>query len=213
MSQVLKRLSTISNRDLKFTSTQRLYSWLHQCHLSPASLELHRNNVPNLSYRSTGDISQIQNGCVTVTSRRRMSILTDLLRRKKDDDEDEVIPDAKTLQILEKAPTSLTEEEIEAKRNVSRLSPQHQRLVHGQVPYTEPMMWIHHTVRYKQRMFGNYGESSGVNPGLLWPTREQLEEQIEYEKICNPFTIQEMVEKKRALRQAEKDAVERRYKL
>lgn len=142
-----------------------------------------------------------------------MSILTDLLRRKKDDDEDEVIPDAKTLQILEKAPTSLTEEEIEAKRNVSRLSPQHQRLVHGQVPYTEPMMWIHHTVRYKQRMFGNYGESSGVNPGLLWPTREQLEEQIEYEKICNPFTIQEMVEKKRALRQAEKDAVERRYKL
>lgn len=147
-------------------------------------------------------------------SSRCMSILTDLLRRKKPQDDDEEYipePDAKSMTLLDDAPKGLTEEEIEAKRNISRLTDYHQRFIHGMQPYSEPQAWFHHTVRYKQKMFGRYGESSGVNPGILWPTREELKEKIEYEKICNPFTIQEMVEKKRAQRKAEKEAVEKRY--
>ncbi|CAL8083412.1 unnamed protein product [Orchesella dallaii] len=148
-------------------------------------------------------------------NRRDMSILTDLLRRKKrdyDKDDDEPIPEAKTLPLIEEAPRILTEEEIDAKRNISRLNNSDRRLVNGEHPYPEPKTWIHHTVRYKQKVFAQYGESSGVNPGIMWPTREELQNKIEHEQICHPFTVQEMIAKKQAERRAEKEAIENRIK-
>lgn len=143
---------------------------------------------------------------------RSMSILTDLLRRKKtkDDEEDEAIPEVKTMALFDDTPKSLTEEEIAAKRNISRLNPRDQRLVKGLHPYTEPMAWHHHTVLYKRKMFGRYGESSGVNPGLLWPTRQNLKDMINYENICHPLTIQQMVEIKQTERRKERDIIEAR---
>jgi len=41
-------------------------------------------------------------------------------------------------------------------------------------------------------MFGRYGESSNVDPGLAWPTTEDLEDIREYESVAYPLTIQEM---------------------
>jgi hypothetical protein len=71
-------------------------------------------------------------------------------------------------------------------------------------------MWFQHTLKYKRRMYGLYGESSGVDPGLLWPTEKELQERIEYERVSNPFTIQEMAKKKQALRAAEREEFEQR---
>jgi hypothetical protein len=93
------------------------------------------------------------------------------------------------------------EEEIERKRNKSRLNPQHRNLLHGKMPYSEPVAWFHETVKFKRKMYGRYGHASGAHPGIMWPTRADLEEIKEYESVAYPYTIQELmtrvVEKKR----------------
>lgn len=60
--------------------------------------------------------------------------------------------------------TLAKEAAIEAKRNISRLSPAHQNLVNGRRPYDEPKSLAHLTVKYSRKMYGKYGVASGVNP-------------------------------------------------
>lgn len=106
------------------------------------------------------------------------------------------------------------EAEIEAKRNKSMLRPQHHNILHGKVPYNEPVCDIHSSLRYKKRMFGRYGYESGVNPGALWPSTEEIEERMEYEKVAYPYTIPEMWEKVRQRREEEEKTIsERQAKL
>jgi hypothetical protein len=103
------------------------------------------------------------------------------------------------------------EEDIERKRNKSRLNPQHRNLLHGKMPYSEPMSWFHDTVKYKRKMYGHYGHASGVLPGILWPTREDLEEIKEYESVAYPYTIQELITRVKEKEREEQAALKARY--
>lgn len=98
----------------------------------------------------------------------------------------------------------IREDEIELKRNKSRLKPQHRNMLHGEVPYTQPTKWVHGTLRYNRTMYGRYGGKSGFNVSLCWPTKEELAEKMEYEQVAHPFTIGQMVEEARQ-RKIEKD--------
>uniref|UniRef100_A0A1B6CS17 Large ribosomal subunit protein mL64 n=1 Tax=Clastoptera arizonana TaxID=38151 RepID=A0A1B6CS17_9HEMI len=84
---------------------------------------------------------------------------------------------------------------IESKRNKSKLQPQHRNLLFNQLPYSKPMTPAHLTVKYNRKMFGKYGLSTGVYPGIAWPTKKGLQDLLEYEKVAYPFTIQEMIYK------------------
>lgn len=106
--------------------------------------------------------------------------------------------------------TARKEEEIQRKRNKSRLNPQHRNLLHGKVPYPEPVDWFHETVKYKRKMYGRYGQSSGVLPGIMWPTREELEEMKEYESVAYPYTIQELMRIAETKRKEEQEALKAR---
>lgn len=86
----------------------------------------------------------------------------------------------------------LPEKDVERICNKSRLNRAHCNLVNGRLPYDQPVHRFHSTVKYKRRMYGRYGESSNVNPGLAWPTVQDLEDIREYEKVAYPLTIQEM---------------------
>ncbi|CAG7687317.1 unnamed protein product [Allacma fusca] len=108
--------------------------------------------------------------------------------------------------------TALTEEELLKKLNKTRLKPHHERLLNGEIPHPTPALWTHHTVRYKRRLYGCYGETSGINPGLMWPTHDELAERLEYEKVAYPFTLQEMTERKKELRRLEKENHAKRAK-
>jgi hypothetical protein len=103
------------------------------------------------------------------------------------------------------------EEEIERKRNKSRLNAQHRNLVHGKMPYSEPMAWYHETVKYKRKMYGRYGHASGVLPGIMWPTREELEEIKEYESVAYPYTIQELMARVEEKKTEEQELLKARY--
>lgn len=106
--------------------------------------------------------------------------------------------------------TARKEEEIQRKRNKSRLNPQHRNLLHEKVPYSEPMDWFHETVKYKRKMYGRYGQSSGVLPGIMWPTREELEEMKEYQSVAYPYTIQELMTRAETKKKEEQEALKAR---
>ena len=103
------------------------------------------------------------------------------------------------------------EEEIESKRNKSRLNPQHKNLLHGKMPYSEPVAWFHETVKYRRKMYGRYGHASGVHPGIMWPTREDLDEIREYESVAYPYTIQELMTRVEEKKQEEQAVLKARY--
>ena len=67
-------------------------------------------------------------------------------------------------------------------------------------------------LNFRRKIAGKYGGGVGVNLGIAWPTNEDLKQIKEYEKIANPFTLQEMVENKRKIREDERQRVQKRYK-
>jgi len=141
--------------------------------------------------------------------------MMDYFRRKKESSATKVVEKEEAespVFSLEDEGRLLTEEEIEMKRNKSGLPEWQRRRVNGQVPDLVPFWWTHHTVLYKRKLYGRYGESSGVNPGLLWPTKAELRQRLEYEKVCHPFTIQEMVRRKQERKEAERKEFIRREK-
>ncbi|KZC08868.1 PREDICTED: putative golgin subfamily A member 6-like protein 3 [Dufourea novaeangliae] len=101
------------------------------------------------------------------------------------------------LETTEEEPVFLEKtSDIEHKRNKSRLTTAHRNMLFGRKPHDEPYMWFHQTVKYKRRMLGRYGmEAVGAPAGLSWPTREEVEDAKEYERVAYPLTIQESWQK------------------
>lgn len=122
-----------------------------------------------------------------------------------------LIEEASTVTDEEDEDMAKNEEEIQRKRNKSRLNPQHRNLMHGNMPYSEPVAWFHETVKYKRKMYGRYGQSSGVLPGMMWPTREEMEETKEYESVAYPYTIQELMTKTEEKKKEEQAKFKARY--
>ncbi|RZC34641.1 peroxisome biogenesis factor 10, partial [Asbolus verrucosus] len=86
------------------------------------------------------------------------------------------------------------EEEIERKRNKSRLKEPDRNFLYEKNPYPEPAFWHHGTLKYMRRLYGRYGAASGVDPSVCWPVKQELEEALEYERVAYPFTIPQMIE-------------------
>ncbi|CAH0669330.1 unnamed protein product [Spodoptera exigua] len=102
------------------------------------------------------------------------------------------------------------EAEIERKRNVSRLTEAHWNLVNGRRPYVEPKNWSHLTVKYNRKLYGKYGSASGVNPSLCFPTRNEIQEKMEYEAIAYPITIKQMMETAAKNRKEQEERIQQR---
>uniref|UniRef100_A0A2A4JWT0 Large ribosomal subunit protein mL64 n=1 Tax=Heliothis virescens TaxID=7102 RepID=A0A2A4JWT0_HELVI len=102
------------------------------------------------------------------------------------------------------------EAEIERKRNISRLNLSHQNIVNGTRPYEEPKCLAHLTVKYNRKMYGKYGSASGVNPSICFPSKQDIEEKIEYESVAHPFTIKQMMETAAQNRREQQEKIEQR---
>jgi len=108
--------------------------------------------------------------------------------------------------------------DTEQKRNVSRMRPWHQMLVNKQVPPVK-FNWQLERNALKAR-FAKYGRKSGVNPGLLWPTDRELDEQQALDRDMQPHLLdalrtlsseQKAEALKRTKRFAEVEANEKKY--
>ncbi|KAJ8727206.1 hypothetical protein PYW08_015603 [Mythimna loreyi] len=99
---------------------------------------------------------------------------------------------------------------IEAKRNISRLTPDHRNIVNGRRPYEEPKHIAHLTVKYNRKMYGKYGVASGVNPSICFPSKKDIEERLEYESVAYPFTIKQMIEMAEKRRKEQEQKIQQR---
>lgn len=103
----------------------------------------------------------------------------------------------------------LTEEEILQKRFKSRLPER----VYQMFVKKEPVHFDHYYNFYLNRLRANYaqfGKESKLNPGICWPTREEVLEKIEYDKIFEPplETRLKNVEESRLVEEKRKQEVE-----
>ncbi|XP_046429736.1 growth arrest and DNA damage-inducible proteins-interacting protein 1 [Neodiprion fabricii] len=138
-----------------------------------------------------------RNGCVAsllprIFSRRFAATNADEVSNKDD-------LDIETLNEqfdLPEGTQGLTEEEIEQKRNKSRLNAPHRNILFDKCPQYDPIQSFHTSVKYKQRIVGRYGiEASNVPIGIAWPTKEEVADRKEYESVLYPETIYEMWDK------------------
>ena len=94
-------------------------------------------------------------------------------------------------------PSDNTEEDnstAESIRNVARLPARfHRRMLHvldTEAPSPErvhqPYWSTHENLKLDRKIYGLYGRKSGVNPGAMWPTKDDLEELIEKENEFEP---------------------------
>ncbi|XP_050296552.1 growth arrest and DNA damage-inducible proteins-interacting protein 1 [Anthonomus grandis grandis] len=101
-------------------------------------------------------------------------------------------------------------EELELKRNKSRLKEHDYRKLHEQDPYPEPTFWYHGTLKHVRRTYGRYGSASGMDPALCWPVKEELEEAKEYESVKYPFTVKQLIEQAKKNREEKEKSVLKR---
>ncbi|KAK7482660.1 hypothetical protein BaRGS_00026069, partial [Batillaria attramentaria] len=76
----------------------------------------------------------------------------------------------------------------EALRDISGLTAAQKRRLHGQVP--EIRNEYQQTVRYQSKLYGKFGTESGVDPRLMWPTKQKAVELTELRREWEP-TLEE----------------------
>ncbi|XP_034945304.1 growth arrest and DNA damage-inducible proteins-interacting protein 1 [Chelonus insularis] len=82
--------------------------------------------------------------------------------------------------------------EILRKRNKSCLNPEHRNILLGKKPYNQSIETFHDTITYKRKMLGRHGlEALDIPAGALWLTKDGIEDKLEYERVYNPYTLQE----------------------
>lgn len=115
-----------------------------------------------------------------------------------------------TLYLINEDDVESREENINKKRNKSRLLDGDRRRLHQQVPYDEPQSWVHTTLEYQRKMYGRYGAASGVDPRLLFHTPDEAEDLTEYERIAYPHTLEKMIEISKREKEEKEAAIRKR---
>lgn len=99
---------------------------------------------------------------------------------------------------------TLSKEEIDKKRDVSRLRPrQYARVV--KLEYTSPTMEFEYNIKNMRKDYAKFGSATGINPGIMWPSKEELQDLVHIEKKFYP-TLQQLFDEDRAKQQAEVEA-------
>jgi len=107
-------------------------------------------------------------------------------------------------------PTAL----IEAKRNKSRLRVKHYKEIHGVLPVDpeNPAFPYQQSVPFRRKLIAKYGQSTGINPAIAWPDKEELQKLIEYENVAYPVPLLEVIEQNRRNREEQKRVLLEREK-
>ncbi|KAG0729193.1 Growth arrest and DNA damage-inducible proteins-interacting protein 1 [Chionoecetes opilio] len=102
------------------------------------------------------------------------------------------------------------EDLIEQKRNKSRLTENHYRIHHRQVTRLSEDEEIVESLSKQRKLYAHYGASSGISVDKLWPSKEELELEKEWEKVSRPHSAQEMIRMARQAKEDEERATQQR---
>lgn len=104
------------------------------------------------------------------------------------------------------------EDEEMAARDVSRLPKKYRdRMKHIMNPPEKPDWYadMFQTIEYKRKLYGKFGRKSGLDPGILWPSKEEVKEQMEFEKEWEP-SLEDMLKSLEDERQSALEAREKK---
>jgi hypothetical protein len=128
-------------------------------------------------------------------------------KKKTDKSADELIP-METPEEEARRQLALTEDQVLAIRDKSNLPP----LVRAQLTLKDiPDIKFLHQMKAPavRKRYALYGRASGLKPGVMWPSRDELQDLKSYERVfCKP--LQEMTDEVRA--QREREAEKRRLR-
>ncbi|XP_017957034.1 growth arrest and DNA damage-inducible proteins-interacting protein 1 [Drosophila navojoa] len=112
----------------------------------------------------------------------------------------------------EELPASFVLEEVEyvPERDKSGLRRQHKNVLHETLPYDEAHSWIHLTEKYQRTLYGRYGSKSNVNPKICFGTLAERTKAQELQRITQPETLPELLEKIRIQKEAKLAAINER---
>jgi len=92
-----------------------------------------------------------------------------------------------------------------AARDISRMPKKYKdRMKHVMNP-PEKLDWYNdmfQTIEHKRRLYAKFGRKSGFEPGILWPSKQEVDEQIEFEKEWEP-SLEDMLKSLEEERQLE----------
>ena len=94
--------------------------------------------------------------------------------------------------------------------NVSGLREWHRRKYHGKQPVVDEETGHLSNLRLQRRIWAQYGASTGINPAIGWPVKEEWEDKMEYEALASPDTLQEMVRKHKEEKRAKEGSDKRK---
>jgi len=90
------------------------------------------------------------------------------------------------------------EEYIQSRRNKSRLSASDRQRLHGEPPNVGlrfQFQNFHRSLKFRRQMFGRYGaKDTGINPGELWPTKQDIDLAKEWESLYQPAPLKQMID-------------------
>ena len=119
--------------------------------------------------------------------------LTKLWPGKTQEEENLPQPEAEAseLEVLEQQMEDFSREtdiqDLQRKRNKSKLSASHRNMLHGLPPdqgLKYPYSKFHQSKEYRRSMLAQYGsQQTGVDPGMSWPTGQELRLAADWEKL------------------------------
>ncbi|XP_013780419.1 growth arrest and DNA damage-inducible proteins-interacting protein 1-like [Limulus polyphemus] len=91
--------------------------------------------------------------------------------------------------------------ELDLKRDKSRLP---SRIKQMYIQKEMPILYedYHYSVRNLRKYYAAFGSSSGLNPGIMWPTKAELKDILEHDSVFHP-SLQDMLSKVRHQREKE----------
>ena len=95
----------------------------------------------------------------------------------------------------EKDSLNVENEDDIATRDISRMPKRYRDRMKHVMNTPEQPDWYDDMLRpiaLKRMVYGKYGRKSGLDPGILWPSKEEVQEQIEFEKQWEP-SLEEML--------------------
>lgn len=125
--------------------------------------------------------------------------------KKKEDSEVEGVEGAteeeSEIEIHERQVTEMEREEranyIQSIRNKSKLSASHRQILHGEPPYEGNLFEytsLHKSKEYKRSLLSKYGKrKTGVEPGLMWPTKEEVGLAREWEQLYQEIPLTQLI--------------------
>lgn len=99
---------------------------------------------------------------------------------------------------------TLSKEEIDKLRDVSRIVPRkYSRGV--KLEYTFPQMEHEYRISYMRKDYAKFGRATGINPGIMWPSKDELADLVYIENKFYP-TLKQLWDEDRAKLEAEVEA-------